>query len=256
QGPASLFRLAGMQPPVMKRLIFAVACIVAAAVSLAAAAAPGPSPLPQAAIKKSANAIDFADRRPVLDLQDVLQPSSNAPVQYDGSAWYVMTAVNNSAVAVTRVLHAGEPPGVALSFFPVSPRPSILQVASSDDQVLISNAGAYARRAFRVTVPPSATVAIAMRLQNVEHPPSVLAWTEPALASRPRRLAFFVAAVAGLTGAATLIPGGLAVMTGHAAPRWAALTLLAVLLTRLSATGMFDASITTDVGGPYGLSAM
>ncbi len=52
-----------------------------------------------------------------------------------------------------------------------------------------------------------------------------------------------------------LITGGLAVLIGHAAPRWVALTLLMLLLAWLSGTGMFDASIATGIGGPYGLSA-
>ncbi len=241
----------------MKRLIFAAVCIFAAVVSIDAVAAPAtPSRTATLPIAKRAHAIDFAEHRTVMDLRGLLATSPAAPAQYDGSIWYVLTAVNNSAVPVTRVLQAGEPPDVALHFFPVSQRPSILQVASSDDQVLISNAGDYARHAYKVTVPPSATVAIALRVQSIEAPPSVLAWTEPALASQYRRLAIFFAAVAGLIGAAALITGGLAVMTGHAAPRWAAFTLFAVFLARLSATGMFDANIATAVGGPYGLSAM
>ncbi|HEX2592286.1 MAG TPA: EAL domain-containing protein, partial [Rhizomicrobium sp.] len=83
----------------------------------------------------------------------------------------------------------------------------------------------------------------------------VFAWTEPALAAQYRRLSIFVAAVVSLIAAATLITGGLAVMTGHAAPRWAAATLLALLAARLSETGMFDTSLATAVGGPYGLTA-
>ena len=45
-------------------------------------------------------------------------------------------------------------------------------------------------------------------------------------------------------------------MTGHKPPVWAAITLLFVLLARLAGTGMFDASLATAVGGPYGLMAM
>jgi diguanylate cyclase (GGDEF)-like protein len=48
----------------------------------------------------------------------------------------------------------------------------------------------------------------------------------------------------------------LAVLIGHAAPRWVALTLLLLLFSWLSGTGMFDASLATRIGGPYGLSAL
>ena len=58
-----------------------------------------------------------------------------------------------------------------------------------------------------------------------------------------------------LIAAAALITGGLAVLIGHAAPRWVALTLALLLWAWLAGTGMFDASLATHVGGPYGLTA-
>ncbi|MEO8302267.1 MAG: GGDEF and EAL domain-containing protein, partial [Rhizomicrobium sp.] len=82
------------------------------------------------------------------------------------------------------------------------------------------------------------------------------AWTEPALSSHNRQLAIFITAVGALIGAAALITGGLAVLIGHAAPRWVSVTLLFLLFSWLSGTGMFDASLTTRLGGPYGLSAL
>jgi diguanylate cyclase (GGDEF)-like protein/PAS domain S-box-containing protein len=45
-------------------------------------------------------------------------------------------------------------------------------------------------------------------------------------------------------------------MTGHDTPRWAGITLFFVFLARLAATGMFDASLATPIGGPYGLTAL
>ena len=45
-------------------------------------------------------------------------------------------------------------------------------------------------------------------------------------------------------------------LIGHAAPRWVALTLLLLLWSWLAGTGMFDASLATHIGGPYGLSAL
>lgn len=237
----------------MKRLIFAAACLFAAALSIAAAA-PAPS-LP--ALAKNANTVDFNDPRPVLDLTQELKPYRHGgPAESDGSAWFVFTASNSATLAATRVLVVPEPPGVALHVLPISTRPSILQVATSDASVQVTGAGAYVRRSFRVTIPPSGSVALAVRVQNGGERPTVLAWQEPPLAAQHRQLSIFIAVVASLIGAATLITAGLAVMTAHAAPRWAATGLVGLLLVRLSATGMFDTSIATAVGGPYGLSAM
>ncbi len=115
---------------------------------------------------------------------------------------------------------------------------------------------AYGRRAFRVSVPPATATAIAVQLSNAAEPPSVFAWTEPALAAHNRQLAIFITAVWALIGSAALIAGGLAVMLGHAPARWAALTLFLILLERLAETGLFDGSLATAVGGPYGLQAM
>src|SRR6201999_2150824 len=86
-------------------------------------------------------------------------------------------------------------------------------------------------------------------------PPSLKAWTELALSSHNRQLAIFITAVGALIGAAMLITGGLAFLIGHAAPRWVAITLLLLLLSWLSSSGMFDASLMTGWGGPYGLGA-
>src|SRR5204862_6620799 len=69
------------------------------------------------------------------------------------------------------------------------------------------------------------------------------------------QLAICITAVGGLIGAAALITGGLAVLIGHAARRWVAVTLLMLLFSWLSGAGMFAASPTPPYGGPYGLSA-
>ena len=129
-------------------------------------------------------------------------------------------------------------------------------MASSDSAVSIENLNAYGRRAYRVIIPPATSVEIVVQVANAAQPPSLSAWTEPALAAHNRQLAIFITAVWALIGAAALIAGGLAVMIGHAPARWAALTLVLILLERLSETGMFDGSLATGVGGPYGLTAM
>ena len=123
-------------------------------------------------------------------------------------------------------------------------------------RVNIEKLNAYGRRAYRVIIPPATSVAIVVQIANAADPPSLLAWTEPALAAHNRQLAIFTTAVWALIGAAALMVSGLAVMLGHAPARWAALTLVLVLLERLAETGLFDGSLATGVGGPYGLIAM
>ena len=99
-------------------------------------------------------------------------------------------------------------------------------------------------------------VGLAVRVGYAGAPPSLQAWTEPALASHNRQLAIFITAVGALIAAAALITAGLAILIGHTAPRWVALTLFMLLWSWLAGTGMFDASLATHIGGPYGLSAL
>ena len=96
---------------------------------------------------------------------------------------------------------------------------------------------------------------LAIRVGSADTPPPISAWTEPALSSHNRQLAIFITAVGALIAAAALITGGLAMLIGHAAPRWVAVTLLMLLLSWLSGTGMFDGNLATRIGGPFGLSA-
>jgi diguanylate cyclase (GGDEF)-like protein len=211
--------------------------------------------VPQAAHDRAG--IDFARSDAVIDLKPALSPyrTPSGP-ETDGSLWYMLTAANQSVRPVTRILLAGEPANAGLRFFPLRARPAIRQIASSDAEVGVESGRAYGRHAWRVTIPPATSVALAVRLQSADARPSLLAWTEPAIISHIRQLAVFMAAVEGLIGAAMLVTAGLAFMTGHSAPRWAALTLLAIFFTRLADIGVLDAGGTTAVGGPYGMSAM
>lgn len=200
---------------------------------------------------------DVASSDPVLDLGAALSPYHAANgVEADGSHWYMMTVVNESVRPVTRILLAEQPYDSALRIFPSRGRAAIRQVATSDADINIENAHAYGRYAFSVTVPPATTAELAIRLTDATSQPRVNAWLEPALAAHNRQLAILFAAVAGLIAAALAIMTGLAAMTGHAAPRWAAGVLLGVLLVRLAAAGLFDAVGMGDVGGPYGVTAM
>jgi diguanylate cyclase (GGDEF)-like protein/PAS domain S-box-containing protein len=223
---------------------------------VATAAAPVPAPqIPADA--RAHGSINFATQSALLDLKDSLAPQNlRGERQSKDAHWFIMTAVNQSVQPVTRILVAGEPADGALHFFPLHGRPVLRQVFGSDPDVTVEAARAYGRHAWRITIPPAASVSLAMLMENVEDHPSVQAWTEPAIISHIRQLAVFLAAVEGLIAAAVLMTAGLAFMTGHAAPRWAALTLLAIFISRLSSSGAFDAGWTTVVGGPYGLSAL
>lgn len=234
--------------PLLRR-VAAVCALFAATAAIAAA--------PALKAPHDRSGIDFARADAMIELKPALSPY-HAPSQQepDGSFWYMMNAVNQSVHPVTRILIAGEPPNAALRLLPLHGRPVIRQIASSDAEVTVESARAYGRHAWRVTIPPATSVALAIRMQNADAEPSVVAWTEPAIISHIRQLAVFMAAVEGLIAAAVMIAAGLAFMTGHAAPRWAALTLTAIFFTRLADTGVLDAGWSTAVGGPYGTAAM
>ncbi|HWA92018.1 MAG TPA: GGDEF and EAL domain-containing protein [Rhizomicrobium sp.] len=201
--------------------------------------------------------VDFGAPDAVLELQDALGPYKMPPsAQPKASSWYSFSVSNSTDRLVSRVLVAGQTASVALDVFPHATRPAIVSLASPDPGAVVASAKAYGGRAYRVDVPPGATIGLAVEIANAETPPSLLAWTESALASHNRQFAIFIAAVAGLIFAAAAIAGGLAVMTGHRPPLWAAATLFFVLLARLAGTGMFDASLATHVGGPFGLTAL
>jgi diguanylate cyclase (GGDEF)-like protein len=230
-----------------RRILFACVALLAAAVPACAVAAPVPQ-APQ---------VNFGKPDNVLDLKPALSPyrAPGGGTETDGSSWYIVQISNDSVRPATRVLLAGQPPRAALSLLPRRSRPAILALASSDSGTVVETASAYGRRAWRVIVPPVSTVGLAIRVASADTPPALSAWTEPALSSHNRQLAIFITAVGALIAAAALITGGLAVLIGHAAPRWVALTLVMLLLSWLSGTGLFDANIATSIGGPYGLSA-
>jgi diguanylate cyclase (GGDEF)-like protein len=201
--------------------------------------------------------VDFGADANVINLKPELTPyhAPSGP-EADGSAWYMLAVTNNSVRPAIRVLLAGQPPRMALRLLPRPSRPAILAVASSDSGVVVEPAKAYGARAWRVIIPPVTQVGVAVRVGYAGAPPSLQAWTEPALASHNRQLAIFITAVGALIAAAALITAGLAVLIGHTAPRWVAITLFMLLWSWLAGTGMFDASLATHIGGPYGLTAL
>lgn len=209
------------------------------------------------AAESRAPVVNFGSSENVLELKNALSPyrAPGGGTEADGSSWYIVQVSNDSVRPATRVLIAGQPPRTALSILPRRSRPSILALASSDSGTVVETAPAYGRRAWRVIVPPVSSVGLAIRVGSADTPPAISAWTEPALSAHNRQLAIFITAVGALIAAAALITGGLAVLIGHAAPRWVALTLLTLFLSWLSGTGMFDGNLATRIGGPYGLSA-
>ncbi|HEY5346569.1 MAG TPA: hypothetical protein VIJ72_00135, partial [Rhizomicrobium sp.] len=218
--------------------------LLIAAAGVAAWAAPG------------AGSVNFGAPEGVLALKDHMTPYHAAGgTEADGSRWYILNVTNDSVRPAIRVLAAGQPARAALHFFPHRMRPAILAIAVSDSAVIVEPANAYGRRAWRVFIPPVTSVGLAIRTTDTEARPELYAWTEPALAAHNRQLAIFITAVAALISATFFITGGLAILIGHAAPRWVALTLFLLLMSWLAGTGMFDTSLVTAVGGPYGLSA-
>jgi len=216
-----------------------------------------PAAQAQAAPEAEQKPVNFGAVENMVPLKPALTTyQSPGGPEADGSSWYMLPVMNDSVRPAIRVLVAGQPPSSALKFFPRSTRPAILAIVASESGVTVETATAYGRRAWRVTIPPVTTAALAIRVGSADTPPALSAWTEPALAAHNRELAIFTTAVAALIGAAMLITGGLAILIGHAAPRWVAITLLLLLLSWLSSSAMFDGSIVLRIGGPYGLSAM
>ena len=223
----------------------ALAAVTLVGLLCACAAAPAGDP----------HLVNFSAHDAVIELRDNLGPYKTAS-QPQPSHWYSLYVRNGATQPVVRILQAGQPAEMALAVFPRATRPAIVSLSSPAPGAIVEAAKAYGGRAYRVSVPPGATIGLAIQVANGEDPPSLLAWTEPALAAHNRQMAIFIAAVAGLIFAAAAIAAGLAVMSGHKTPFWAAVTLTFILLARLASTGMFDASLATHVGGPYGLVAL
>jgi diguanylate cyclase (GGDEF)-like protein len=199
---------------------------------------------------------DFNDTHSAAKLDGWLKPyRAPAGAEQDGSSWYMMTVTNTAERPITRIIFAVQPPGAALRFIPRHGAAALLQIASSDAGVTADPAHAFGRHAFAVTIPPATTATLALRIINANAQPSVSAWTIAALVTQNKQLAIFLAAVAGLIAASIAITTGVAVMTAHAASRWAAIVLVAIFFVELAGSGLF-ASGWIAVGGPYGFSAL
>jgi diguanylate cyclase (GGDEF)-like protein len=228
-------------------ILFAFVAVLFAGVAFAAPASPPSADRP---------GLDFNDLRGAIELGGYLRPyHAPASAEQDGSSWYTMTATNTAERPATRIIFAVQPSGAALRIVPRHGPAALLQVASSDAGVTVDVARAFGRHAFAVTIPPATTATLAVRIVNADAVPSVRAWTVAALVLQNRQLAIFLAAVAGLIAASIAITTGVAVMTAHAASRWAAIVLVAILFVELAGSGLFGTGWIA-VGGPYGFSSL
>src|SRR5262249_21783620 len=151
----------------------AAALVAAFAANLAAAAPP-----------KDSHTVDLGQPDAVIELQDALGPyKMPASIQPKSASWYSITVTNSSARPATRILEAGQSSPMSFGGLPHSTRPAVISLASTDPGAIAEPAKAYGGHAYRVVVPPGGSISLAVEIANAPNPPSLLAWTEPALAS-------------------------------------------------------------------------
>ncbi len=138
----------------MTRLAFAVALAASLLASLATVAAPAPPTAPAVAPVAHVPRVDFGGPEAVIELKDALSLYRAPGVPGAAtSTWYMLNAVNNSKRPAIRVLQAGQPASTGLRIFPLSTRPSIVNIASTDPGVAVETAKAYGRRSYRIAIP-------------------------------------------------------------------------------------------------------
>jgi diguanylate cyclase (GGDEF)-like protein len=200
-------------------------------------------------------AIDLAAPQAVLDLRRALSESRVTDPAEPGTSWLTLRVENSAKTSVARVLIAQEPPDAALAASPPKARPLLLGVAASDPRVVIERARAFGDGAIRVIIPAQAEATLALHMAGAAVRPDANAWTESALIAHNRRAAILYGVVGGLLAAAAIFALGAAVMTGRPFAQWTAVLLAALLFADLVAAQLFDDTILTRLGGPYGLLA-
>src|SRR5271170_1843814 len=104
----------------MKASFIALVCWMLAALEpVLAATPPAPAVTPP-------HQVNFAASDNVIALKSALTPY-HAPggPEKDGSLWYMLALTNDLVRPVSRVILAGQPPGMALAILPHSSRPQI-----------------------------------------------------------------------------------------------------------------------------------
>ena len=144
----------------------------------------------------------------------------------------------------------------ALAISPTRTRPTLIEAASSNPDIVLERSPGFGEHTFRLVIPPNNAGTLALHFQGVRETPSLLAWTEAALVSHNRAIRRSDRPRFRLADRGDGFcrrhrhshPGG-------PSPRWAALFLAAVVVGELSRTGFFDTSWLTALAGPYALSA-
>ena len=217
-----------------------------AALSLIVAAFAADEPAPAASL-----GLDLALPEAVLDLGPSLAPREAG----GATGWFTLAVRNSTALPVARILEAADSPDSGLLFIPPATRPALIEATSSDSAITVDPADAFGAHAFRVTVPASGAVTLALRFQGVDGRPVLLAWNEPALITHDRQAAILSSVASGLFAAGFVFALGVAVLSGTLYARWAAAFLAALLFSQLTAAAAFDNSFLALWSGPHALFA-
>jgi PAS domain S-box-containing protein len=200
-------------------------------------------------------ALNLAAPEALLDLGPSLSARNVNDPSDPEDAWFTVPVQNRGSTPVIRVLAAADRPEAALAASPARTRPTLLETASSNPDIVLERSPGFGEHTFRLVIPPNNAGTLALHFQGVKEAPSLLAWTEAALVSHNRQYAVLTGLVSGLLIAATAFAAGTAILSKRVFARWAALFLAAVVVGELSRTGFFDTSWLTAFAGPYALSA-
>ena len=189
------------------------------------------------------------DLGPSLSARNIVDPSD------PDDAWFTVPVQNRGSTPVIRVLAAADKPQAALDVSPARTRPTLIETASSNPDIVLEPSPGFGEHTFRLVIPPNNAGTLALHFEGVRDAPSLLAWTEAALVAHNRQYSVLTGLVSGLLIAATAFAAGTAILSRRVFARWAAMFLAAVVVGELSRTGFFDTSWLTTFAGPYALSA-
>ena len=213
------------------------------------------SQAPTAIPPVGAPAAQFATGDAVIDIGPALSGNKSDRSVAAGGAWYTVVLENRTAAPAARILVAVDAPGPGIALVPPRTRPTLAEVATPDTAVIVERAYAYGSNAYRVTLPPAHSAALALHLEGAGAEPSVLAWTESALIAQNRQAAILAGTVGALFAAALIFAAGVAVLGGRPFAIWATVFLASLLFAYLISVHLLDANWPAEVGGPYSLFA-
>src|SRR5262245_2642408 len=181
-----------LTPRFLPRLAAILALIAASASAAPDAAPPAESP----------PALDLSTPEAVVDVGPSLTSRSVSDPKNPESAWFTLAVQNRAMTPVVRVLAAADQPDAGLAFAPARKRPTLAEAAVSNADVVVERAPGFGQSAFRVTVPATQAATLALHLEGVTGPPTLLAWNEPALIAHNRQISILTGLVSGLLIAA------------------------------------------------------